>query len=359
LRGEVGLPVANVSNAVVSLEKIVKSFGADGAEVRAVDGISLEVAPGEFLSLLGPSGCGKTTLLRLIGGFERQDSGKIFVQGRSMAGVPPQVRPVNTVFQNYALFPHLNVFDNVAFGLRMKKVARAELQRRVGEVMELTHIAELRGRMPDQISGGQKQRVALARALVNEPAVLLLDEPLAAIDAKLRGQLQADLRAVQRELRTTFIYVTHDQDEALALSDRIAVLNRGKRAQLGTPQEIYERPRTKFVAEFLGGCNVFAGRSIAAEEMETGFGRLRVTGNGAKWWGIRREDVRINEPGENSVNGEIIETAYTGAQMEYTIRAGNQMVRALAPSHGQDHKRGDRVVVRFPAEAILLLEGDE
>jgi spermidine/putrescine transport system ATP-binding protein len=335
----------------VALENVVKSFGS----VRAVDGVSLAVGEGEFFSLLGPSGCGKTTLLRLTAGFEAPDGGEIFVQGRSMAGVAPQGRPVNTVFQNYALFPHLNVFENVAFGLRMKKVARAELERRVEKVMELTHIAELRARMPEQISGGQKQRVALARALVNEPAVLLLDEPLAAIDAKLRGTLQSELRAVQRELGTTFIYVTHDQDEALALSDRIAVMNRGKIVQIGTPQEIYERPRTKFVAEFLGGCNVFAGRLVGTE-LETVFGRLRVDGDGCdvKWWGIRREDVRI-ESGENSVAGEIVDAAYSGAQIEYTVRVANKGVRVFMASHGVEWKRGDRVSVRFPAEAILPL----
>jgi spermidine/putrescine transport system ATP-binding protein len=349
-------------NAAVALKGVEKSFGSGAGIVRAVDGITLEVRAGEFFSLLGPSGCGKTTLLRLIAGFETADGGEIFVQGRSMAGVPPQKRPVNTVFQNYALFPHLDVFENVAFGLRMRKTEGAELARRVAEVMGLTHIAELRGRRPDQLSGGQKQRVALARALVNEPAVLLLDEPLAAIDAKLRGRLQADLRAVQRQLGTTFLYVTHDQDEALALSDRIAVLNHGKIVQLGTPQEIYERPRTKFVAEFLGGCNVFGGKMTTNGTLETAFGSLRVaeTGRDTGWWGIRREDlVLLNEKGEveeNSVNGEIMDAAYTGAQIEYTLRVGNESVRALMPSHGVYWKRGDRVGIQFPAESILLLE---
>jgi ABC-type Fe3+/spermidine/putrescine transport system ATPase subunit len=350
-----------VSDAAVTLENVVKSFDSHGTVVRAVDGISLQVAPGEFFSLLGPSGCGKTTLLRLIGGFEEPDSGEVFVHGRSMAGVPPQLRPVNTVFQNYALFPHLSVSDNVAFGLRMKKVARPELERRSAEVMELTHIADLRNRMPDQISGGQKQRVALARALINEPAVLLLDEPLAAIDAKLRGQLQADLRAVQRQLRTTFIYVTHDQHEALALSDRIAVLNCGKIVQLGTPQEIYERPCTKFVAEFLGGCNVFAGKFVAGDTMETAFGNLRVIGHqhATRWWGIRREDVRLGETGENLLKGKIVDAAYTGAQLEFTVSVGTETLRVLMPSHGLNYQRGDLVDVRFPAEAILLLDGGE
>jgi spermidine/putrescine transport system ATP-binding protein len=325
-----------------------------------VDGVSLAVGAGEFFSLLGPSGCGKTTLLRLIAGFEAPEAGQILVQGQSMAGVPPQGRPVNTVFQNYALFPHLDVSENVAFGLRMKKVPRAELERRVERVMEATHIADLRARIPDQISGGQKQRVALARALVNEPAVLLLDEPLAAIDAKLRGTLQAELRALQRELGTTFVYVTHDQDEALALSDRIAVMNHGRIVQLGTPQEIYERPKTKFVADFLGGCNVFAGRLVRPGDLETDFGKLRVSGQGGavKFWGIRREDVKI-EAGENSVDGEVVDAAYTGAQIEYTVRVAGTAVRVLLASHGLDWKRGDRVSVRFPAEAILLLEEED
>lgn len=347
----------------MALNSVVKSFGSGGSIVRAVDGVTITVEKGEFFSLLGPSGCGKTTLLRLIAGFETADSGEIFVERRDMAGVPPQGRPVNTVFQNYALFPHLNVFENVAFGLKMKKVERAEVERRVGEVMALTHIGDLRGRKPDEISGGQKQRVALARALVNEPAVLLLDEPLAAIDAKLRGTLQAELRAVQREFGTTFIYVTHDQDEALALSDRVAVMNGGKVVQLGTPHEIYERPRTKFVAEFLGGCNVFAGNAVGRGEIETEFGRLAVVENaaGVKWWGIRREDVLIGEKGEkgeNLVEGEVMHVSYTGAQIEFTVRVGQGSVRALMASHGVDWKRGERVRVRFPARAIVPLLGE-
>jgi spermidine/putrescine transport system ATP-binding protein len=347
-------------NSGVALNKVAKSFGSGGNIVPAVDGVTLTVERGEFFSLLGPSGCGKTTLLRLIAGFETADAGDIFVEERNMAGVPPEGRPVNTVFQNYALFPHLTVFENVAFGLRMKKVGRAELGRRVDAVMELTHISALGGRRPEELSGGQKQRVALARALVNEPAVLLLDEPLAAIDAKLRGTLQAELRAVQRTLGMTFIYVTHDQNEALALSDRVAVLNHGKVVQLGTPQEIYERPKTKFVAEFLGGCNVFAGNAVGRGEIETEFGRLAVVENaaGVKWWGIRREDVLIGEAGENLVEGEVMDVFYTGAQIEFTVSMGQGSVRALTASHGVDWKRGERVRVKFPARAIVPLLGE-
>ena len=352
-------------NAAVSLQNVVKSFGSNAGIVRAVDGITLEVRSGEFFSLLGPSGCGKTTLLRLIAGFETPNSGGISVQDQNMAGVPPQVRPVNTVFQNYALFPHLNVFDNVAFGLRMKKHPREEIQRRVEKVMDLTHVPDLRSRMPDQLSGGQKQRVALARAVVNEPAVLLLDEPLAAIDAKLRGQLQADLRALQRQLGTTFIYVTHDQDEALSLSDRIAVLNRGKVLQVGTPHEIYERPRSKFVASFLGGCNVFSGRLISPNQLETPFGEFRVntTELNPTSWGVRREDVEIIPHGsaarDNSFAGEILDVSYTGPQVEYILRAGGETLRALLPSNrANEFARGARVLIRFAPEAILLFETD-
>ncbi|HEX7862553.1 MAG TPA: ABC transporter ATP-binding protein [Verrucomicrobiae bacterium] len=358
------MPVAEV-NTAVSLDNVVKSFGSNSGIVRAVDGITLEVRSGEFFSLLGPSGCGKTTLLRLIAGFEAADFGNISVQGHNMAGVPPQARPVNTVFQNYALFPHLNVFENIAFGLRMKRISPDEIQRRVAKVMELTHVAELSGRVTDQLSGGQKQRVALARAIVNEPAVLLLDEPLAAIDAKLRGQLQSDLRALQRELGTTFIYVTHDQDEALSLSDRIAVLNRGKVLQVGTPHEIYEGPRSKFVASFLGGCNIFSGKLISRTQLETAFGELRVNSAelNSSSWGIRREDVEMFPPESsvhgNCVSGEILDVSYTGPHVEYLLKADGETLRALMPSNRTaEFSRGAKVLIRFAPESILLFEAE-
>lgn len=239
----------------VELRNVFKFFHQE----PAVHGIDLDVRRGEFFSILGPSGCGKTTTLRLIAGFERADAGKVLIQGQSMINVPPYRRPVNTVFQSYALFNHLNVWDNIAFGLRLKKLRKAEIENRVKEALQLVKMEGLRSRFPSQLSGGQQQRVALARALVNRPAVLLLDEPLGALDLKLRKEMQVELSNLHRELGMTFVIVTHDQEEALSLSDRIAVMNHGKIEQIGTPSEIYENPQTAFVAEFIGDTNLFEG----------------------------------------------------------------------------------------------------
>jgi spermidine/putrescine transport system ATP-binding protein len=239
----------------VELHNVFKFFN----QYPAVHGVDLNVKQGEFFSILGPSGCGKTTMLRLIAGFETTDAGKVVIQGQSMTNVPPYRRPVNTVFQSYALFNHLNVWDNVAFGLRLKKIRRAEIQSRVQEALELVKMEGLRSRVPNQLSGGQQQRVALARALVNRPAVLLLDEPLGALDLKLRKEMQVELSNLHKEVGLTFIMVTHDQEEALSLSDRIAVMNQGKIEQIGSPSEIYEQPRTPFVADFIGDTNLFEG----------------------------------------------------------------------------------------------------
>ncbi|MDJ0732624.1 MAG: ABC transporter ATP-binding protein [Nostocaceae cyanobacterium] len=242
----------------VELHGVFKFFHQE----PAVHGIDLEIKQGEFFSILGPSGCGKTTTLRLIAGFESADAGKLLIRGQSMANVPPYRRPVNTVFQSYALFNHLNVWDNIAFGLRLQKLRKAEIETRVKEALELVKMSALRSRFPTQLSGGQQQRVALARALVNHPAVLLLDEPLGALDLKLRKQMQVELSTLHQELGLTFIMVTHDQEEALSLSDRIAVMNHGKIEQIGTPNEIYENPRTAFVADFIGDTNLFAGEIV-------------------------------------------------------------------------------------------------
>ncbi|HYI46660.1 MAG TPA: ABC transporter ATP-binding protein [Actinomycetota bacterium] len=237
------------------LKSVVKSFG----DVRAVDGISLEVGRGEFFSLLGPSGCGKTTTLRLVAGFEQPDTGRILLAGEDVTGISPNKRKVNTVFQHYALFPHLSVEDNVAYGLKQAKVASGKLADRLDSALRTVRLEELRKRKPRELSGGQQQRVALARALINEPTVLLLDEPLAALDLKLRKAMQQELKKLQERVGITFIYVTHDQEEALTLSDRIAVMNNGRILQLGPPSEIYERPRTRFVADFIGQTNFFEG----------------------------------------------------------------------------------------------------
>jgi len=249
----------SASQLDVELHKVFKFFNQE----PAVNGVNLDVRQGEFFSILGPSGCGKTTTLRLIAGFERADAGKVLIQGQLMNHVPPYQRPVNTVFQSYALFNHLNVWDNIAFGLRLKKLSRAEIQSRVAAALKQVKMEALRSRFPAQLSGGQQQRVALARALVNRPAVVLLDEPLGALDLKLRQEMQVELTNLHKDLGLTFILVTHDQEEAMSLSDRIAVMHQGKIEQVGSPQQIYEQPRTPFVADFIGNTNLFPGEIAA------------------------------------------------------------------------------------------------
>ncbi|YAF98439.1 MAG: ABC transporter ATP-binding protein [Nodularia sp. CChRGM 3473] len=245
----------------VELRNVFKFFNQE----PAVHGVDLDVRQGEFFSILGPSGCGKTTTLRLIAGFEMTDAGKVLIQGQSMTNVPPYRRPVNTVFQSYALFNHLNVWDNIAFGLRLQKLRKLEIESRVQEALKLVKMESLRSRFPSQLSGGQQQRVALARALVNRPAVVLLDEPLGALDLKLRKDMQVELSNLHKELGLTFIMVTHDQEEAMSLSDRIAVMNQGKIEQVGTPRQIYEHPQTCFVADFIGDTNLFSGEITTVE----------------------------------------------------------------------------------------------
>jgi spermidine/putrescine transport system ATP-binding protein len=244
----------------IELVGVEKEFSTGSNAVRAVEHVDLRIAEGEFFSLLGPSGCGKTTTLRMIAGFEEPSSGQILLHGRDMVGVPPFRRDVNMVFQQYALFPHMDVFDNVAFGLRRKKVAKDEVGRRVTEALALVELEGREKRRPRQLSGGQQQRVALARALVNRPRALLLDEPLGALDLKLRQAMQLELKRIQREVGITFVYVTHDQEEALTMSDRLVVMNAGRIEQLGSPRELYEHPATRFVANFIGTSNVLTGR---------------------------------------------------------------------------------------------------
>src|SRR6478736_5325011 len=251
----------SMKGGAIRLESLVKAF----AGVPAVTGIDLDIPAGQFYSLLGPSGCGKTTTLRMIAGFEKPDSGRIELDGRDVASDPPHKRPVNTVFQTYALFPFMTVWDNVAFGLKYQKVSRDDANRRINEALELVRMSDFSKRRPAQLSGGQQQRVALARALVLRPRVLLLDEPLGALDAKLRKQLQLELRSVQREVGITFVYVTHDQEEALTMSDQIAVLAEGCVEQVGPPQEIYSAPATTFVAGFMGAANIFDADVLALE----------------------------------------------------------------------------------------------
>jgi len=244
----------------IELVGVEKQFASVAGDVRAVEHVDLRIDEGEFFSLLGPSGCGKTTTLRMIAGFEEPTNGQILLHGRDMVGVPPYRRDVNMVFQQYALFPHMDVFENVAFGLRRKKVPKDEIRRRVTETLQLVELEGREKRRPRQLSGGQQQRVALARALVNRPRALLLDEPLGALDLKLRQAMQLELKRIQREVGITFVYVTHDQEEALTMSDRLVVMNAGRIEQLGSPRELYERPGTRFVANFIGTSNIVTGR---------------------------------------------------------------------------------------------------
>jgi spermidine/putrescine transport system ATP-binding protein len=278
------------------MRDVVKRFG----EVSAVDHVSMQIRDGEFFSMLGPSGCGKTTSLRMIAGFEYPTAGEICLSGRPIGTTPPFQRNVNTVFQSYALFPHMTVAENVAFGLEMKKVARAEIERRVDEALEMVRLAGYGGRRPRQLSGGQQQRVALARALVNRPDVLLLDEPLGALDLKLRKEMQLELKGLQERVGITFIYVTHDQEEALTMSDRIAVMSGGKVLQVGSPTEIYERPTCRFVADFIGESNFVKGRVSAVEP----HGAAVTTDDGLTLRGQLTQPVRVGDEAYISIRPE-------------------------------------------------------
>jgi spermidine/putrescine transport system ATP-binding protein len=323
-----------VAEVDVRLDRVTKEFGG----TTAVDDLSLDIAEGEFFSMLGPSGCGKTTTLRMIGGFEEPSRGTIYLGGRDVTDLPPYRRDVNTVFQSYALFPHLNVFDNVAFGLRRKKVAGDQVQRRVDEALRLVDLLGFERRRPAQMSGGQQQRVALARALVNHPKVLLLDEPLGALDLKLRKQMQLELKRIQQEVGITFIYVTHDQEEAMTMSDRLAVMRFGKIEQIGPPEEVYENPETEFVAGFLGASNLLDGE---LKETSNGFATVQLAGGDAVRLlsdrapfevgspvrvGVRPEKITITpgdggppQAGWNAVGGLLRMSTYIGVSHQYKV----------------------------------------
>ncbi|HET9094260.1 MAG TPA: ABC transporter ATP-binding protein [Solirubrobacteraceae bacterium] len=321
------------SPADVSLRNVVKMFG----DTVAVDDITLEIPRGEFFSLLGPSGCGKTTTLGMIGGFEPPTSGTILLGDTDVSRVPPYRRDVNTVFQSYALFPHLDIFGNIAFGLRRKRMAKDEVRRRVTEALQLVDLPGYERRKVSELSGGQQQRIALARALVNEPRVLLLDEPLGALDLKLRKQMQTELKRIQRDVSITFLYVTHDQEEAMAMSDRLAVMNAGKVEQCGSPREVYEDPATRFVASFLGASNLIAGRvasgggSAPAEVVLAEGQRVRVPGERIAAGttevsvGIRPEKLHlepVEEPvrdGYNAITGRVVLGTYLGVSNQYVV----------------------------------------
>ena len=349
--------------ADVRLENVTKRFD----DVVAVDGLTLEVPRGSFFALLGPSGCGKTTTLRMIGGFEEPTGGTIYLGDRDVTGLPPYRRDVNTVFQSYALFPHLSLFENVAFGLRRRGVKGADLRGRVLKILELVQLPGLERRKPRQLSGGQQQRVALARALVNSPRVLLLDEPLGALDLKLRKEMQLFIKGLQHDLGITFVHVTHDQEEAMTMADSIAVLKDGRLEQLGSPTELYERPRTPFVAGFLGVSNMLAGTTdgdgIVRLEDGTVVRAPAASGRrGRVSVGIRPEKIRLGREHENALPGEVSERAYIGVSTQYIVRTQVGAITLYvqnADPGASAAEVGDQVTASWSPDATFVVESEE
>ena len=349
----------------VRLERVTKRFD----EVVAVDDLSLEIPRGSFFALLGPSGCGKTTTLRMIGGFEEPTAGAIYLGEREVSGMPPYKRDVNTVFQSYALFPHLSIFENVAFGLRRKGARGANLKGQVERMLELVQLSGFGRRKPRQLSGGQQQRVALARALVNSPRVLLLDEPLGALDLKLRKEMQLFIKGLQHDVGITFIHVTHDQEEAMTMADRIAVMNDGRIDQLGTPDELYERPQTAFVAGFLGISNLLHGTVSATDGVRLDDGTtVRVPADsvrgrsGSVAVGIRPEKIRPDGQDTNTLQGVVKERAYIGVSTQYIVetRNGNITVVVLNDRPGTvPHTPGDHLTLSWDPEATFVVDSTE
>jgi spermidine/putrescine transport system ATP-binding protein len=354
----------------VQLIALTKAFG----EFVAVRGINVNVGPGEFFSLLGPSGCGKTTTLRMIAGFERPTEGRILLDDRDVADVPPHKRNVNTVFQNYALFPHLDVFQNVAFGLRFSKPSKDEVKRKVKDALALVRLESFADRRPHQLSGGQQQRVALARALILNPSVLLLDEPLGALDAKLRKSLQIELKTLQETVGITFIYVTHDQEEALTMSDRLAVMSEGTIEQIGSPQDVYDEPASAYVADFLGVSNLMTATASGSSgsgrcrvrlgdfEMQAGRGHLDARGDVKVV--VRPERVQVGpqgESGENCIPGMIERVVYVGPVSQLMVRlASGQLLQAMVANQGNEPPpaSGTPVSVRIAPDALRVLQDD-
>ena len=371
--GESGVRQADPTGAApaVELEGVNKSYGG----VRAMNDVSLSIREGEFFALLGPSGCGKTTTLRSVAGFEEPDTGTISIRGRAVQGIPPFHRPVNTVFQDYALFPHMSVLQNVRFGLKMAGVPRAEAKRRALEALELVQLPHVAARKPAQLSGGQRQRIALARALVNEPAVLLLDEPLGALDLKLRKAMQLELKSLQARVGITFVFVTHDQEEALTMADRIAVMDGGRVLQVGTPAEIYEHPADRFVADFIGETNFLEG-TLAERDGDHGVLKLadgrtlrapldgHAIGVGEHaTLSVRPERVRLGaghvaeEPGRTQLAATVAEVHYLGTDTRYTLMSGSAVlsVRQQNAEGGAMFRVGDEVTASWRTEGASLV----
>jgi len=356
----------------LQLTDIVKTFGS----VRAVDGVSLDIFPGEFFALLGPSGCGKTTLLRMLAGFEAPDSGHILLDGEDLTAIPPHERPVNMMFQSYALFPHMNVEDNIGFGLQMERMPKREIKARVEEMLSLVRLEHLARRKPDQLSGGQKQRVALARALAKKPKLLLLDEPLGALDRKLREATQFELVNIQETLGLTFVIVTHDQEEAMTVSTRLAVMREGQIAQLGEPHHVYEAPNSRYVAEFIGDVNILEGAVESA-----GGGTIRLADGGVAELGgardlpdgdvalaLRPEKIAIERQagdaslGANALDGKVEDIAYLGDMSVYNVRLDSgALIRVARTNRFRAFEEPitweDRVRLTWDGSALVVLDG--
>mgnify|MGYP002620111853 FL=1 len=326
-----------MGESILQLQQIRKSF----ADTEVLKGIDLEAGQGEFITLLGASGCGKTTTLRIIAGLELPDSGQVILEGHNITDWEPNKRDVNTVFQNYALFPHMNVADNVGYGLKIRKVPKAEIAERVERALRLVQLEEYGKRMPDQLSGGQKQRIAIARAVINEPKVLLLDEPLGALDLKLRRQMQLELKRLQKQLGITFIYITHDQEEAINMSDRIGVMHEGVLEQMGTPNEVYYRPRTSYVADFVGNANILHknGETLA----------------------IRSENIRMDGESVCTQEAVVVEKSFAGGQLRILFRLSDgQLLTASRYGIDNDMQAGETVQIGWDAkDAVKVIDNDK
>lgn len=326
-----------MGESILQLQQIRKSF----ADTEVLKGIDLEAGQGEFITLLGASGCGKTTTLRIIAGLELPDSGQVILEGRDITDWEPNRRDVNTVFQNYALFPHMNVADNVGYGLKIRKVPKVQIAERVERVLRLVQLEEYGKRMPDQLSGGQKQRIAIARAVINEPKVLLLDEPLGALDLKLRRQMQLELKRLQKQLGITFIYITHDQEEAINMSDRIGVMHEGVLEQMGTPNEVYYRPRTSYVADFVGNANILHknGETLA----------------------IRSENIRMDGESVCTQDAVVVEKSFAGGQLRILFRLSDgQLLTASRYGIDNDLQAGETVKIGWDAkDAVKVIDNDK
>ena len=347
-------------NVVIPLDLAITGIAKSFGPVQVLHDITVMIPDGQFVTLLGPSGCGKTTLLRIIAGFESPDRGTIALGQQNLLALPAHKRPVNTVFQSYALFPHLSVFDNVAFGLRARKIPERDVTVKVGEMLDVMRLTDLADRKPARLSGGQRQRVALGRALVNEPEVLLLDEPMSALDARLRHEVQTELKRIQRRFAITFILVTHDQDEAIGVSDRILIMKDGRIEQDGTPEQVYERPVSRFVAEFMGSANVLPAKALGGGMVATAVGDLKVTGRPA--WNdgtvaIRPEDIEIREqqPAVNGLQGRVTDRLFRGDHWEVIVRVRDFELH-VTTEPDQNHTPEQIVWLELPPDDLLVLK---